>query len=121
MNKHKQIILQIQNHMSIAAPISIFGGIFDPNANTVNTHNRYAWDITAQSYVGLVAMELQYRQVGVIPYTTLIMPPPGSFADVLRILNLQSLGTFWATSLIEGPFIVYTLSDTFQFNVFTIA
>jgi len=119
--KQKQIILQVQNNMSIQAPISLFGGMFDPNGNTVNTHNRWAWDISAQTYVGLSLFQLQYRRVGVIPYTTISMPVPGNFADVIRILNLQGLGTFWAVSLILPPLMIYTMSDTLQFNQLSIA
>jgi hypothetical protein len=122
ITKKSRITLEIISNMPVDAQISLLGGPYDPAASSVNSNTLFQWDITGQSFSGLILATIQYRKVGVIPYTTLNLPIPTSFIDLVRILNLQNLGVFWSTDpYTSASQIIYTTNDDLQFFQLSLA
>jgi surface protein len=90
----KSINLKIQNNTSTTQNVSLLGVVPDPNsANNIN--NLYQFDLTGQSYVGIVSVSITYAPTSTLFYTTVTVPVTNqSIQGVVDALNTLNIGIF---------------------------
>ena len=90
----KSINLKIRNNTSATQNVSLFGVVPDPNsANNIN--NLYQFDLTGQSYVGIVSVSITYAPTSTLFYTTASVPVTNqSIQGVVDALNTLNIGIF---------------------------
>jgi surface protein len=90
----KSINLKIRNNTSTTQNVSLLGVVPDPNsANNIN--NLYQFDLTGQSYVGIVSVSITYAPTSTLFYTTVSVPVTNqSIQGVVDALNTLNIGIF---------------------------
>jgi surface protein len=88
------IKLRIINNTSTPQGVSLFGVIRNPNsANYIN--NLYQFDLTGQSFVGIVSVSITYAPTNTMVYTTTsVSVTLQSIQGVVNALNTLGIGVF---------------------------
>lgn len=88
------INIKIRNNTSFEQSVSLLGAIPNPNsANNIN--NLYQFNLTGQSYVGIISVSITYAPTSTLFYTTATVPVTNqSIQGVVDALNTLNIGIF---------------------------
>ena len=109
------INIKIRNNTSFEQSVSLLGVIPNPNsANNIN--NLYQFNLTGQSYVGIISVSITYAPTSTLFYTTATVPVTNqSIQGVVDALNTLNIGIF----TLSGN-IISVASDLFIYQNITV-
>lgn len=89
-----QINLKITNNTSLEQSISLFGVVSNPNSAN-NSNNLYSFDLSGQSFVGIISVSITYAPSNTLIYTTTnVSVDSQSIQGVVNALNTLNIGVF---------------------------
>jgi surface protein len=109
----KDINLKIVNNTNTKQDVSLFGSIFNPNsANNIN--NLYQFDLTGQSFVGIISVSITYAPSNTMVFTaTTVAVSSQSIQGVVSALNTLGIGVF----TVSGNIISVASNDYIYQNI----
>lgn len=93
-----QIYLEVINHLPSPVQISLMGDPFNPGNDQLNATNRYEWDMTGETFIGVTQVYLSVGSSISGPFNAEFKPFSGStFADLVAVLTSFGYGAFFYT------------------------